>query len=187
MIRAAALLAIGAVHAGCSAEQRTDRPVAGADGAMAAARQNDRETGTPMAGTQILIASDGGEVTAELVDNDATRALLRMLPLTLQMRDHLRQEKTGNLPSPLPERPRQTEFYELRLAPKGLEQASAHPSGTVENLVVAAGAVTIRAGGELHVLACGDAILFRADVEHSYHNPGDVEAVMYLVMTYAER
>ena len=25
-----------------------------------------------------------------------------MLPLTIEMRDHLRQEKTGNLPSPLP-------------------------------------------------------------------------------------
>ena len=33
-----------------------------------------------------------------------------MLPLTIEMRDHLRQEKTGNLPSPLPELPRQTEF-----------------------------------------------------------------------------
>lgn len=88
---------------------------------------------------------------------------------------------------PFGQGPRKTEFYELRLAPHGSERASAHPGGTIENLVVAAGAVTIRAGGEKHVLACGDAILFRADVEHSYHNPGDVEAVMYLVMTYAER
>ena len=33
-----------------------------------------------------------------------------MLPVTIEMRDHLRQEKTGNLPSPLPEVQRQTEF-----------------------------------------------------------------------------
>ena len=51
-----------------------------------------------------------GEVTAELVDNDATRALVRMLPLTIEMRDHLRQEKTGNLPSPLPAVERQLDF-----------------------------------------------------------------------------
>jgi hypothetical protein len=33
-----------------------------------------------------------------------------MLPLTVEMRDHLRQEKTGNLPSPLPESERQVDF-----------------------------------------------------------------------------
>jgi hypothetical protein len=33
------------------------------------------------------------------------------LPLTIEMRDHLRQEKTGNLPSPLPEVERQLDFF----------------------------------------------------------------------------
>jgi hypothetical protein len=33
-----------------------------------------------------------------------------MLPVTIEMRDHLRQEKTGNLPSPLPDVQRQTDF-----------------------------------------------------------------------------
>ena len=33
-----------------------------------------------------------------------------MLPITIEMRDHLRQEKTGRLPAPLPEVPRQTGF-----------------------------------------------------------------------------
>ena len=51
-----------------------------------------------MAQERILISSDWGKVTAELVDNDATRSLVRMLPITIDMRDHLRQEKTGNLP-----------------------------------------------------------------------------------------
>ena len=32
----------------------------------------------------------------------------------------------------------------------------------------------------------GDAILFTADVPHAYRNVGSTEAVMYLVMTYAE-
>ena len=51
-----------------------------------------------MAQERILISPDWGKVTAELVDNDATRSLVRMLPITIDMRDHLRQEKTGNLP-----------------------------------------------------------------------------------------
>ena len=66
--------------------------------------------GPAMAQERILISSDWGKVTAELIDNDATRALLQMLPLTIEMRDHLRQEKTGNLPSPLPAVERRTDF-----------------------------------------------------------------------------
>jgi hypothetical protein len=67
-------------------------------------------TGNAMAQERILISSDWGKVTAELVNNDATRALVRMLPLTIEMRDHLRQEKTGNLPAPLPAVERQLDF-----------------------------------------------------------------------------
>lgn len=63
-----------------------------------------------MAQERIRISSDWGKVTAELVDNNATRSLVQMLPLTIDMRDHLRQEKTGDLPSPLPEVERQVDF-----------------------------------------------------------------------------
>jgi transcriptional regulator with XRE-family HTH domain len=83
--------------------------------------------------------------------------------------------------------PRSIEFYELRLAARGAEHAEAHPSGTTENLVVSSGSVEIRLGNSKHQLSAGDSILFDADVAHSYVNTGDEEAVMYLVMTYAER
>jgi hypothetical protein len=63
-----------------------------------------------MAEERIVISSAWGEVRAELADNEAARSLLRMLPITIQMRDHLRQEKTGNLPAPLAETSRQTSF-----------------------------------------------------------------------------
>ena len=66
--------------------------------------------GPAMAQERVLISSDWGRVTAELVNNDATRALVGMLPLTIEMNDHLRQEKTGNLPSPLPAVERQLDF-----------------------------------------------------------------------------
>src|SRR5689334_6587342 len=63
-----------------------------------------------MAQERIRISSDWENVTAELADNAAARSLAQMLPITIGMRDHLRQEKTGNLPSPLPEIPRQRDF-----------------------------------------------------------------------------
>ena len=82
--------------------------------------------------------------------------------------------------------PRRVEFYELRLSAGSVEDADAHPPGTTENLVVTAGTVEIDVGGDTHKLDAGDSILFEADTPHAYRNPGRGEAVMYLVMTYAE-
>jgi transcriptional regulator with XRE-family HTH domain len=82
--------------------------------------------------------------------------------------------------------PRRVEFYELRLAASSIEEADAHPPGTSENLVVTAGTVEIDVAGDTHRLETGDSILFEADTPHAYRNPGRVEAVMYLLMTYAE-
>jgi transcriptional regulator with XRE-family HTH domain len=82
--------------------------------------------------------------------------------------------------------PRTVEFYELRLKAGGVEEADPHPPATTENLVVAAGTVEITIDGATQVLAQGDAILFTADVNHSYRNRGTVEAIMFLVMSYPE-
>lgn len=82
--------------------------------------------------------------------------------------------------------PRRVEFYELRLAAGAIEDADAHPPGTSENLVLTAGTVEIDVAGDTHRLDAGDSILFEADTPHAYRNVGKVEAVMYLVMTYAE-
>jgi transcriptional regulator with XRE-family HTH domain len=84
------------------------------------------------------------------------------------------------------DRPRRVEFYELHLKPHAVEEADPHPPGTAENIVVNAGAVTISVGNAAHELNKGDALLFAADVPHSYRNRGDDDALMYLVMTYAE-
>ncbi len=83
----------------------------------------------------------------------------------------------------LPER--KVEFYELRLAVRGVENADPHAPGTYENLVVHHGNVEIMIGSECHRLGPGDAILFEAGLPHSYRNTGSDEAVMYLVMTYS--
>lgn len=82
---------------------------------------------------------------------------------------------------------RQVEFYELRIAPFHREDAQAHAPGTRENLIVARGTVEILIGQQPPIaLAEGDAILFEADVPHSYRNFGSAETVLYLVMTYVE-
>lgn len=85
------------------------------------------------------------------------------------------------------ERPRRVEFYELQLSPHSEEVAVAHPPGTTENLVVASGTVEIEVDGARHHLASGDAIYFEADLPHAYRNQSTDSALMYLVMTYAER
>jgi transcriptional regulator with XRE-family HTH domain len=82
--------------------------------------------------------------------------------------------------------PRRSEFYELRLEAAGEELAEPHAPGTAENLIVTSGAVEIAVADARYRLHPGDAIYFVADVPHAYRNIGSVQAVMYLVMTYAE-
>src|SRR5437762_5028044 len=51
-------------------------------------------------------------VTATLNNNEAARDLISMLPLSVNMRDHMRREKTGPLPGPLSEQSRGVSAYE---------------------------------------------------------------------------
>jgi hypothetical protein len=107
----ATLIAASLGHGACSGEEP-----AGNSPTAAEQRRKIQEgnalptTGPALVLERILISSDRGELAAELVDNEASRRLVRMLPLTIEMRDHLRQEKTGRLPQPLPDLPRQTGF-----------------------------------------------------------------------------
>jgi XRE family transcriptional regulator, regulator of sulfur utilization len=82
---------------------------------------------------------------------------------------------------------RRAEFYELRLRAGHVERADPHAEGTYENLVVHSGRLRLTIGDAQPVeVKSGDAIYFRADVPHTYENPGTRDALMYLVMTYAE-
>lgn len=87
---------------------------------------------------------------------------------------------------PFAERP-DAEFYELFLAAHSREDARPHQPGTRENLVVTAGRLELQVDSERFELGTGDAIVFTADVAHSYVNPASDECWMYLVMTYASR
>jgi quercetin dioxygenase-like cupin family protein len=79
------------------------------------------------------------------------------------------------------------ELYELFLAAHSREDAQPHQPGTRENLVVTTGRLELEVGSQRYELARGDAIVFGADVPHSYINPAGDDCWMYLVMTYSRR
>jgi len=61
-----------------------------------------------------------------------------------------------------------------------------HNAKTLEYVLIFEGEVTIMAGSEEYVLKAGEAIKFRADRPHSYHNSGDGVARLCNVMFYPE-
>ena len=81
--------------------------------------------------------------------------------------------------------PRAPEVYELTLEPGCREEALAHADDTFEHIAVIRGSMVIRAGPSEARLGPGDALFFRADMPHSYENPGAERTVAHLVMTYA--
>jgi rhodanese-related sulfurtransferase/transcriptional regulator with XRE-family HTH domain len=85
----------------------------------------------------------------------------------------------------LPDDRGKVEFYELWLAGHGREDAEPHAAGTREHLMVTSGKLVLDVGAETFELVRGDAIVFTADVRHSYVNPASEECWMNLVMTYA--
>lgn len=75
------------------------------------------------------------------------------------------------------------DFAELNLATGHRETAAAHAPGTRATLAVTAGTIEITLGGGAALsLSAGDAILFEADEAQTYANPGEKDAVAYLVV-----
>ena len=81
--------------------------------------------------------------------------------------------------------PREPEVYEVTVAPGWVEEAAAHAVDTFEHIVVVRGMLVVRADDTTTTLAPGDVVFFRADRPHAYENPGTVETVAHLTMTYA--
>ena len=80
--------------------------------------------------------------------------------------------------------PRAPEVYELTLAPGCLEKATPHAPRTFEHISVLRGRLIVRSGEATADLGPGDALFFRADLPHSYENPGTENTVAQLVMSY---
>lgn len=82
---------------------------------------------------------------------------------------------------------RRTEFYELSLRAGGIEQVQPYPIGVRANLAVSKGGLFVALNGRRHHLGAGDVLEFAASVQHSYINPGGVEAQAYLVLSHQQR
>lgn len=67
---------------------------------------------TAAEGQRIRIRMGDQTVTATLNKSEAARDFAAMLPVSIQMRDHLRREKTGRIPRPLSERTQGSPTYE---------------------------------------------------------------------------
>lgn len=76
------------------------------------------------------------------------------------------------------------EVYELRFLSRGTLRSEAHGNGTTETLVVLTGTLRMIVADEVHDLAPGDSIHFRADVPHSYENSSPREARALNVIVY---
>lgn len=82
--------------------------------------------------------------------------------------------------------PRAPEVYDLTLEPGCVEPAEAHAGDTFEHIVVTSGVMVLRAGASETRLEAGDNVFFRADVPHSYENPGEGPTRALLVMSYSQ-
>jgi transcriptional regulator with XRE-family HTH domain len=81
--------------------------------------------------------------------------------------------------------PREPEVYEVTLSPSWREDAAPHAADTFEHIVVTRGVLRVRAETSEATLAVGDVVFFRADRPHVYQNPGAVDTVFHLTMSYA--
>jgi transcriptional regulator with XRE-family HTH domain len=69
--------------------------------------------------------------------------------------------------------PQIVELWDWQLAPGDCFDGEAHTHGTIEMLLVLEGELTVGVGEEERCLRTGDSILFEAEVDHRYANPGD--------------
>lgn len=76
------------------------------------------------------------------------------------------------------------EIYELSLAPRSRHVSTAHPAGTTEGLIVISGVIRVSVGSALQDAGPGDSLLFAADEDHVYENPGRVSARGINVISY---
>ncbi len=79
---------------------------------------------------------------------------------------------------------RSFEIYTIEIDRGGYLSAEPHPNGTQEFLTVIAGEITVRVGNQEYTVAEEDAIQFRADRSHAYHNTGNRPSKANLVIFY---
>ena len=81
------------------------------------------------------------------------------------------------------------QVYDFRARPGGVLESSAHPGGSVENLSVLAGELTVAVGAERWTVRAGETLRYRGDRAHSIRNSGDTDAhaTMVNILAHAVR
>ncbi len=68
------------------------------------------------------------------------------------------------------------QWYDFRAEPGGILESSPHPDGSVENLTVLQGCLSVTVDGETWTANAGETLRYRADREHKIENTGKVSA-----------
>jgi transcriptional regulator with XRE-family HTH domain len=76
------------------------------------------------------------------------------------------------------------EVFRAELEPGGRSDAVRHAGAVYETITIASGELSMRTGGEEHVLRPGDAMRFKADAPHEYRNDSDEIAVFDTIIAY---
>src|SRR2546427_13188136 len=96
--------AMALVHAGCSADTRTEN---------SAPPDSPTNASALKPGMKIILKIEDKVLTATLVDSKTTRDFVSLLPLTLTMNDLFRREKFAHLPRAISEEGKRTHTYEV--------------------------------------------------------------------------
>jgi XRE family transcriptional regulator, regulator of sulfur utilization len=82
------------------------------------------------------------------------------------------------------EEDRRFEIYWAEIEKGGYLSADPHPEGTQEFITIFSGELTIRVDNQEYKIETGNAIRFRADRPHAYHNSGETLTRLNMVIHY---
>jgi len=94
------------------------------------------------------------------------------------------QGKVRNFPVFPFDSSRRFEMYLLELEGGGYLEAEAHPKGTQEFITVFSGEITIAVDNAEFAVTTGNSMRFKADMPHTYKNPGTTLCALSMVIYY---
>lgn len=68
------------------------------------------------------------------------------------------------------------QWYDFKAKPKGVLESSPHPDGSIENLSVLSGEITVEIGNQSWCLCSGETLRYRGDRPHKLINTGAISA-----------
>ncbi|MFB5661367.1 helix-turn-helix domain-containing protein [Alteribacillus sp. HJP-4] len=77
------------------------------------------------------------------------------------------------------------ESFYVEMDEKVTYESAAHPEGVEEYIFLQRGSLEVLYHSEKFALEKGDALRFRADVDHVYRNPGETRAVFTMMIHYS--